>query len=187
MYKIIPWSQDLDLSAFYAEAEHRGFINNSSQRMLVDSLSKEKEWAVWILYYNNVAVGSVGTHSIPELGDSAYRICARTCVFTNLTPHNRLRSLKFTCQEHHNITAQFFIPICINWAGEKSDLYISSHPSNVGTQRLVHDIYCPALAETGALTRYCELEYRGHTQTFWKLNVNVFLEQLEAAGRWQIN
>jgi len=183
MYSLVKWAPDLDLTEFYAEAERRGFINNASQQMLVDSLTKEREWCVWILYYNNKAVGSVGAHSLPELGPNAYRICTRTCVFTDLLPYHQLRALTYTIKQHQNITAQFFIPACIEWAKD-SDLYISSHPSDVGTQRLVHKIYCPALVETGALERTCELEYRGHLQTFWKLNVDVFYQQLNQLPRW---
>jgi len=185
MYKLVTWTPELDLTDFYAEAESRGFVNNASQKMLVDSLAKEREWCVLILYHNDKAVGSVGAHSLPELGNNAYRICARTCVFTNLLPFQQLRSLKYTCQEHQNITAQFFIPACIEWAGQDKDLYISSHPSDVGTQRLVHNIYCPALVKTGALEQTCELEYRGHVQTFWRLNVPTFLTQLEQHPRWE--
>ena len=74
-YKLVKWTAELDLTDFYLEAERRGFVNNSSQKMLVDSLSREKEWCVWILYYNDQAVGTVGAHSLPELGPNAYRIC----------------------------------------------------------------------------------------------------------------
>jgi hypothetical protein len=48
----------------------------------------------------------------------------------------------------------------------------------------VHDIYCPALEKTGALTKVTTKHYRGLEQTFWKLNVDVFLNQLENFGRW---
>jgi len=184
MYSLVEWSPNLDLTDFYAEARRRGFTNNESQFAMVERIQRESEWAIWILYYNDKAVGSVAAHSLPELGPNAYRICTRTCVFTDMTPHTQLRGLKYTCQQHQNITAQFFIPACIEWAGEDKDLYISSHPSDVGTQRLVHNIYCPALVETGALERTCELEYRGHVQTFWRLNVSVFNQQLNSLPRW---
>ena len=153
MYSLVEWSPDLDLSEFYAKAESKGFLNNASQKMLVDCFRKEQAWQVWILYYNNLASGTVAAHSLPGLGPNAYRICARTCVFTDQLPLQQLRSLNYTCQQHQNITGQFFIPKCIEWAGENKDLYITSHPSNVGTQRLVHNIYCPALVKTGALER----------------------------------
>lgn len=185
LYKLVEWTPELDLTEFYAEAGRRGFVNNASQQMLVDSLTKEDQWNVWILYYNEQAVGSVGAHSLSEIGPNAYRICTRTCVFTNLLPYQQLRSLKYTCQQHQNITAQFFIPACINWAGEDKILYITSHPSDVGTQQLVHNIYCPALAETRALTQSFTKFYRGHTQTFWRLNVPIFWQQLNALPRWE--
>lgn len=184
MYKLVPWTDNLDLSEFYAEADNRGFVNNASQKAMVDCFKKEKEWKVWILYYNGIASGSVAAHSLPELGENAYRICARTCVFTNQLPLHQLRSVNYTIKQHQNATAQFYIPQCIEWAGTDKELYITSHPSSVGTQRLVHKIYCPALVTTGALYRTCELNYRGHVQTFWKLNVPVFLDQLEQYPRW---
>ena len=80
MYNIIPWTEDLDLTDFYAEAERKGFVNNSSQEAMIDCFKHENKWRVWILYYNDRAVGSVAAHSIEE----GYRICARTCVLTHL-------------------------------------------------------------------------------------------------------
>jgi hypothetical protein len=105
-------------------------------------------------------------------------------VFTDQLPFTQLRTLNYTCQQHQNITAQFFIPKCIEWAGRDKNLYITSHPSDVGTQRLVHNIYCPALEKIGTLTKEAEIDYRGHTQTFWKLNVDVFYQQLDRLPRW---
>jgi hypothetical protein len=179
MYKVIPWSSELDLSAFYKEADKRGFVNNNSQQTMIDCFRNEKEWQVWILYYNNIAVGSVAAHSI----DEGYRICARTCVLTDLIPTNTLRT-RNQIINHQHVTAQFLMPACIEWVGN-NDMYITSHPSEVGTQRLVHKIWGPALESTGALTRAFEKDYRGHVQTFWKLNKDVFLEQLNKVPKWQ--
>ena len=179
MYKVIPWSSDLDLSAFYKEADKRGFVNNNSQQSMIDCFRNEKEWQVWILYYNDIAVGSVAAHSI----DEGYRICARTCVLTDLIPTSTLRT-RNQIINHQHVTAQFLMPACIEWVGN-NDMYITSHPSEVGTQRLVHKIWGPALESTGALTRAFEKNYRGHVQTFWKLNKDVFLEQLNKVPKWQ--
>ena len=179
MYKVIPWSSNLDLSAFYKEADKRGFVNNNSQQSMIDCFRNEKEWQVWILYYNDIAVGSVAAHSI----DEGYRICARTCVLTDLIPTSTLRT-RNQIINHQHVTAQFLMPACIEWVGN-NDMYITSHPSEVGTQRLVHKIWGPALESTGALTRAFEKNYRGHVQTFWKLNKDVFLEQLNKVPKWQ--
>jgi hypothetical protein len=177
MYKIIPWTPELDLTEFYAEADRRGFVNNASQKAMIDCFRNEREWCVWILYYNNKAVGSVGAHSI----DEGYRICARTCILSDLLPATTLRT-RNQIATHQHYTAQFFMPACIEWA--KGDMYITTHPSDVGTQRLVHTIWGPTLEKTGVLTRAFEKEYRGHVQTFWKLNSSVFLEQLNKVERW---
>jgi hypothetical protein len=180
MYKLIPWTEDLDLTDFYAEAERRGFTNNSSQKAMVDCFRNESEWCVWILYYNDTAVGSVGAHS---LDDGGYRICARTCAFTDMMPLHHLRTRE-GITSHQNVTAQFFIPQCVEWVGDH-DMFITTHPSEIGTQRLVHTVWGPALALTGCLTLADTKFYRGHTQTFWRLNKDVFLEQLSKGQRWK--
>jgi hypothetical protein len=184
MYKLVDWSPELDLSDFYRLAAARGFENNSSQRVLVDSFKNELESKVWILYYNDVPVGSAACHSLDIFENKSYRICARTCVFTDLLPLQHLRSRGYTIQKHQNATAQFFIPKCIEWAPSDADLYISTNSSEVASQDQVHRIYCPALVETGALEKTTELSYRGHLQTFWKLNREVFLDQLNQLPRW---
>ncbi len=183
MYKIIPWSEELDLSEFYNAAEEKGFVNNASQKMLVDSLAKEKEWCVWILYYNNKAVGSVGAHSFPEMGDHAYRIAARTCVFTDMLPTNTLRT-KNQIVTHQHVTSQFLIPACIEWAPQNSKLYITSNENEVGTQRLVHRIFGPAMESTGQMKRVKNLFYRGSEQTVWELFPDRFYEELNKHPRW---
>lgn len=186
MYKIIPWNPDLDLSDFYKRAEEKGFDNNKDQKSLVDCFNNEKEKQVWILYFNDRAIGSVAAHSFDIMGSNSYRICARTCVLTDQTPITHLRTVKKTLQEHQNITAQFFIPICIQWAGPDNNLYITSNESKTGSQRLVHNIYCPALEKIGTLSNHGTINYRGTVQTAWKLNVKEFFRQLENFPRWPL-
>ncbi len=184
MFKIIPWDDTLDLSEFYIKAAARGFLNNSSQEVMIDCFKNEKKFQVWILYQDEVAIGSVAAHTLPLLGENAYRICARTCAFAEARPSHGLLTRKRMVEEYQHLTAQFFFPTCIEWVGLENDMYISSHPSAVGSQRLVNDIYLPTLSNTGTLERTCELEYRGHLQTFWKLRPTVFLEQLNRYPRW---
>lgn len=184
MYELIPWSSKLDLTDFYTIAEKKGYTNNASQHMLVDCFNAEEEKQVWILYYEKKAVGSVAAHSLDLFDRPSYRICARTCVFTDLLPYQQLRALKFTCQYHQNITGQFFIPTCIEWAPSGSDLYITSNNSSTGSQRLVHNIYCPALADIGTLEFCGNKFYRGLDQSFWRLNINRFYKDLNKYPRW---
>jgi hypothetical protein len=184
MYKIIPWAPELDLTEFYATAEAKGFTNNASQKMLVDSLAKEKAWCVWILYYNDKAIGSVGAHSFPEMGEDAFRIAVRTCVFTDLLPMNTLRT-RNQIVTHQHVTSQFLIPACIEWTPPWADLYITSNESSVGTQRLVHNIFGPAMESSGQMKRIKEIEYRGTKQTVWQLFPDKFLEELGKHPRWQ--
>jgi hypothetical protein len=188
-YKIVKWTAELDktLTSFYAEADRRGFVNNANRQMLVDSLSREKEWAVWILYYNDRAVGSVAAHSFPEMGEQCYRIAARTCVFTDLLPGvygDALRT-KSVITKHQNPTAQFLIPACLEWVPCGTRVFITSNESRVGTQRRVHNIFGPLLEKQGTMKRIIDMRYRGTDQTVWEFFPKIFWEQINQLPRWQ--
>jgi hypothetical protein len=184
MYKIIPWNKDLNLNEFYENALLRGFENNSSQKMLIDCFNNEREKQIWILYYNNKAVGSVAAHSFDNImGPNSYRIAARTCVFTNLLPTNSLRT-KNQIVTHQHVTSQFLIPVCIEWAPKGSNLYITSNENDSGTQRLVHRIFGPAMEKSGQMARIKEIYYRGTNQTVWQFFPDKFYEELNKYKRW---
>jgi hypothetical protein len=188
MFKIVPWSEDLDLTNFYASAAARGFENNSNQKALIDCFCNEREKQVWILYFNDDAVGSVAAHSFDDvMGPSSYRIAARTCVFTDKLVGaygTALRTIS-VITKHQNPTAQFLIPACIDWAPKGSRLYITTNENTVGTQKRVHNIFGPALQRQGAMKKIKEVFYRGTDQTVWELYSEVFLKQLNQYPRWQ--
>ena len=187
MFKIIPWTEDLNLDSFYKMAEEKGFNNNSSKQMLVDSFKNEKEKQVWILYYNNTAVGSVAAHSFDDvMGEGSYRIAARTCIFTELIPGTYGSALRTSAviTKNQNPTAQFLIPTCIQWAPAGSKLYITSNKSKVGTQYRVHNIFCPLMQKQGIMKKIKEVNYRGHQQTIWELFADKFYDVLNRYPRW---
>jgi hypothetical protein len=183
MFELVKWNDSLNLSTFYKYAEKRGFVNNSSQQKLVDCINNEKEKQVWILLYNSEPVGSVAAHSIDVFGDNSYRICARTCILTDLLPIKSLRTIRGII-EHQNYTSQFFIPTCIEWAGKDKNLFITSNSSKEASQRLVHEIFCPTLEKKGILEFHGNVIYRGLEQSFWKLDVDKFYEDLNRFTRW---
>jgi hypothetical protein len=183
MYKIIPFSDDLNLEEFYQKALEKGYKNNSSRFWLKDCFQNETQSETWILYYKNKAVGSVAAHTFLEMGKSSYRIAARTCVLTDETdtPSLRTRNQIIT---HQHATGQFVSPTCIEWAGRDNDLYITSNKLEEGSQRLVHTVYFPTMEKSGQVENCGEINYRGTTQTIWKLNVNRFYEELNKYPRW---
>lgn len=185
MYDIIKWSESLDLSDFYKKAAEKGFENNASQAMLVDCFRKEKEWCVWILYYNNKPVGSVAAHSFEEvMGPGTYRIAARTCVFSDELPHNSFRT-RNQIVTHQHATSQFLIPACLEWVPKDSRVFITSNENSAGTQRLVHRIFGPAMEETGQMKRVKDVFYRGTMQTVWELFPEKFYEELNKHPKWR--
>jgi hypothetical protein len=182
MYKIVPWTEDLDLTKFYAEAEQRGFVNNASQRAMIDCFRNESEWAAWILYQDDKAVGSVAAHSFTPMGSNAYRVLARTCTFGTARQNGGLITPRKLIAEHQNLTDQFLLPACINWA--KGELYSTSNESGIASQRLVHRHYFPTLAKLGIVERVCEMNYRNTDQTVWRIYPDKFLTNLELYPRW---
>jgi hypothetical protein len=184
MYSIKEFDESMDLSSFYKTAMERGFVNNINQKVMIDTFKKERDYKAWILFEDDNPIGSVVTHTLDILGPTAYRICARTCTFAEARPSHGLITVKRLIEEHQNLTDQIFIPTMIDYLGHDKDMYISSHPSTVGTQRMVHNIYCPTLVKKGLLTNHGEFEYRGHVQTFWKLDSVKFLEDLKKYPRW---
>jgi hypothetical protein len=182
MFYIQEYNEDLDLSEYYRLASERGFYNNNTKEKLIDTWLHMDRWQVWLLYYNEIIVGSIAAHSLEELGvlGDAYRIAARTCTFDDLIGQRKtLRTPNTIIAKHQNLTAQFLLPLCIEWAGKDKNLYISSNENDTGTQKYVHRLYCPGLKKVNVLEESIELEYRGAIQSFWRMNVPEFYRQME--------
>lgn len=181
MYNIKTYSDSLDLEEFYSMATDRGFYNNNSKQVLVDTFAHCDRYQTWILYYNDRAVGSVSAHSLEELGilGDAYRIAARTCILADLTDQKKhMQSTNTIFKQHQHLTGQILLPLCAEWAGRDKNLYISTNNNDQGKQKSVHRIYCPTLQSIGVLECPIELEYRLSMQSFWKFNADTFYKQL---------
>lgn len=184
MYKIIAWSSDLDLTDFYNKASARGFINNSSQAAMVDCFKNEKKWQVWILYKDDIAIGSVAAHSFDDvMGPDSYRILTRVCTFGDARPKKGLITPTRLIAEHQNLTDQFLLPACIEWAG-KEKLYSTSNSDSIASQRLVHKYYFPTLEKVGIARKVKDVFYRGLEQTVWEIDAQKFEENLSKYPRW---
>lgn len=153
---------------------------------MIDSIAKEKEWCVWILYNNDRAIGSVAAHSLPEFGPNAYRILARCCVLLEPDVYQSVRTRNVITQ-HQNINDQFYLPTCIEWAGRDNQLFATSHNTNVGSQHRVHRTYFPLLEKRGIVENWGEVDYRGKTQTFWRYDVEAFEQNLNRYPRWSLS
>lgn len=182
MFTVVKWSESLALDDFYKEAARRGFVNNSSQKAMVDCFDNEPEKQVWILYQDTKAVGSVAAHSFTPMGPNAYRVLARTCTFGTARQNGGLITPKKLIAEHQNLTDQFLLPTCIDWA--KGEIYATSNESTAASQRLVHRHYFPTLAKLGIVERVCEMNYRSTDQTVWRIYPDKFLANLERYPRW---
>lgn len=184
MYKITEWNSNLHLDEFYRTAEAKGFANNSSQKVMIDCFRNENQWKAWILYQDDIAIGSVVSHTFDDvMGPGSYRVLARTCTFGTARQHNGLITPKKLIAEHQNLTDQFLLPACISWAGTEN-IYATSNDSKIASQRLVHRHYFPTLEKIGIVERVKEVYYRYTEQTVWKINGDRFLENLERYPRW---
>ncbi len=183
-YRMEVWNPSMNLAEFYNECGKRGFVNNASQYALIDTFRRERDFQAWILFYNNQPIGSAVAHTLDIFDKPSFRICARTCVLTDQTPISHLRTLRKTIQQHQNHTAQFFIPACIEWAGKHAEMYITSCNQDVASQRLVHRVFMPTLSAQGTVDFVGDVVYRNQKQSFWKVNVDTFYQQLNANPRW---
>jgi hypothetical protein len=183
MYTVVEWREDLDLTAFYKEAEEKGFANNSSQRVMIDCFRNEQKWNAWILYEDSNAIGSVAAHSFDDvMGPGSYRILTRCCVLRGARSSGGMMTANVAIGQHQNLTDQFLLPACINWAG--NNVYATSNESKVASQRFVHRTYFPTLEKIGVVEKVKDVFYRGTEQTVWKIHVNNFYENLNRYPRW---
>ena len=185
MFKLVEWSEDLDLTEFYAEANQRGFVNNSSQKAMIDCFKNEREWAAWILYEDDRAIGSVAAHSFDDvMGENSYRILTRVCTFAEARKGAGLITPNRLVAEHQNLTDQFLLPKCIEWVNGRGRMYATSNASKVASQRLVHSYYFPTLAKLGIVTKIKDVHYRHTDQTVWEIHADKFFKNLERYPRW---
>jgi hypothetical protein len=184
-FKIVEFTDDLDLTYFYTEAEKRGFVNNVSKKVMVDCFRNEREKQVWILYQNNTPIGSVAAHSFDEvMGPNTYRVLTRVCTFGEARPTQGLVTPKRLIAEHQNLTDQFLLPTCINWVNKRGRIFATSNASKNASQRLVHSYYFPTLEKIGVVSKIKEVFYRYTDQTVWEIYPDKFYENLAKFPRW---
>ena len=108
MYEIREYQKDMDLSFFYKRCQQKGFTNNDSQKSLIDTFEKQKFYKLWVLFYNNMPVGTTAAHDFDDvMGENSYRICVRTCVLSELLPIKHVRT-KDGIINHQNINRTKF-------------------------------------------------------------------------------
>lgn len=184
MYKTVEWNESLDLTEFYSEATRRGFVNNSSQKAMIDCFRNEHEWNVWILYNGDRAVGSVAAHSFDDVMPGGYRILTRVCTFAEERKGAGLITPKRLVAEHQNLTDQFLLPQCIEWVAGRGRMFATSNASKEASQRLVHSYYFPTLAKLGIVSKIKDVHYRHTDQTVWEIHPEEFFANLERFERW---
>jgi hypothetical protein len=184
MYKLVEWNKNLDLTEFYEEATKRGFVNNSSQKAMIDCFKNEREWNAWILYDKDKAIGSVAAHSFDDVMPGGYRILTRVCTFAEAAERRGLITPKRLVAEHQNLTDQFLLPQCIEWIAGRGRMFATSNASKEASQRLVHSYYFPTLAKLGIVEKIKDVHYRHTDQTVWEIHPDKFYENLERFERW---
>jgi len=184
MYKVVEWSNNLDLTNFYSEATQRGFVNNASQKAMIDCCRNEREWNAWILYNDDRAVGSVAAHSFDDVMPGGYRILTRVCTFAEERKGAGLITPKRLVAQHQNLTDQFMLPQCIEWVSGRGRMFATSNASKEASQRLVHSYYFPTLAKLGIVEKIKDVYYRHTDQTVWEIHPDKFYENLNRYTRW---
>ena len=92
-----------------------------------------------------------------------------------------------TIRNHQTTTQQFFQPAGIMWAGFNKNYYVTTNENAEGTQRLVQSIVAPTLESTGVYTRITDIDYRGTRQTVWRINSDIYFDQLNLISNDLLN
>lgn len=185
MYKIQEYQRNIDLSSFYQRCLEKGFMNNASPKRLIDTFEKQKFFKLWILFYKDTPVGSTVAHDFDEvMGENSYRICARTCVLSDMLPIKHIRT-KDGIINHQNVCSQIFIPVILRSLPLHSRCYITSSDKDEASMKQVNGIWAKLLSRQGVLEPVKDIFYRGANQTVWQLNTESFLAQLEQHPRWE--
>ena len=177
-YSVVEFSGvDQPLQDFMDECARRGLENNSTIEKL-NLFKSQPRNVLFLLKKDERVVGTFGAHTL-SLFDNAYRICARACVLTDHTEHNSLRTVN-QIKTHQNVLARYGLDACIKWVNDpNANIYISTHPSEVGAMKLMHRIVLPAFEKTGFVQCVGDHLYMKHVQTFWKVFPEKYYEQIQ--------
>lgn len=178
MLRLIDFDEDLDLSFFYKECDKKGWKNNNSQKRIYDKFKKYDKHNTWILYEEMLPVGSVVAHSFDEYEKGSFRVLATTCVLEEFTTYNSLGHVE-EFKRHQHITARFYIPKMIEWCGINNNMYITTHPDEVGQMKKVHTFVMRMWTRWGLVEKKEDITYRDAKQSVWKLNAKEWLYQLD--------
>ena len=175
-FEIKPQKLDKPIKEFMAECKRRGLHNNDNLPSLL-AFRKHKRHVMFMLKQDEKIIGTFGAHSL-HLFENAYRICVRACVLTDQTEHRSLRMVN-QIRTHQNLLAKYGLDACIKWVDDPTaNLYISTHPSEIGAMALMHRIVLPEFAKSGLVERVGDFKYYGVVQTFWKVFPEKYYEQI---------
>lgn len=185
MYQIKEYQKNMDLSFFYDLCLKKRFMNNSSPLRLIDTFKQQKFYKLWILFYNNLPVGTTAAHDFDDvMGENSYRICVRTCLLSEMLPIKHVRN-KNVIINHQNIVSQIFIPVTLGVLPSGSKCYITSSDKDEASMKKVNVIWTKLLSRQGVLEKVKDVFYRGTTQTVWLLNNQQFFKQLDQSAQWE--
>jgi hypothetical protein len=170
MFKVVNWTPDLDITDFYDEAKKRGYHNNDSYESMIKPFEDLEDTKILILYYDNKTVGCSISHPFLD----GYRIFTRLCVFTDLTPFRRCGTVK-AFKEHQHVTPRFFLP---EHAKLNAPLYFTTHPEDTAKMQSMHKLVTSWLSQCEVIEHYDNIEYRGSTQSVWKVNTEKWLDDM---------
>ena len=178
MFRLVEFDESLNLSDFYKECDEKGYTNNNSQKRIWDRFKKYKKHNTWIFYRDFTPMGSVVAHSFDEYKKDSFRVLVCTCVLEKHTKYNFIgQASQF--KKHQHFTAQFYIPKMIEWCGINSNMFITTHPSETGKTKKVHNFAMRVWSNMGLVEKTEDIQYRGVNQTVCKLNAEEWLKQLK--------
>ena len=172
---VIPTTDDLipDLEVFCQKAWKLGYTNNASlEEVRYDWCKENGEYFCAIQDDRIIAVA--GCHTLPEVGDNAWRILFRGCELPGTSPYKGLNK-----GDWNSITQRDFIPKFIDYIPSE-ELYISTNTDNdhsgkaLRNHRLMNIL---AKQKDAYIDNMGDMVLNQTHQTIWKLNIDQYLNR----------
>ena len=162
-----------DLEVFCQKAWKLGYTNNSSLKAMRYDWCKENG-EYYCAMQDDRIIAVAGCHTLPEVGDDAWRILFRGCELPGTSPYKGLNK-----GDWNSVTQRDFIPKFIDYI-PSTNLYISTNTDNehagkaVRNHRLMNIL---AKQKDAYIDNMGDMVLYDTQQTIWKLNIDQYLNR----------
>lgn len=191
MFKIIPYSKDLDLTKFYQQAKEQGYYRHTDPSVF--NYDRELRSQAWIVYQEDNPIASFAAHTlIPRQefrGTIAYMIWNSMCVL-KYQPIKTFGPSEFYDQ-HQNFHSQIVSPTCIKWVYDQEgttdvDMFSSHTKNRKPPYNKIANKMRKYWVKEGLVEVWKETEVNDTPVEWIRVNHKAIMEKYESVPKWPI-